>query len=101
MITLLIYAPNLKKLRGSYLYTYHVLKNPFPHNQHMASSSSNARNVAGGSQNPPTQDSDYLCINMVKYEVNVTTRYRDYNSPQIVLGLESPHPLEAPLQIKN
>jgi hypothetical protein len=28
-----------------------VLTNPFPHNQHLASSSSNAENAAGGSQN--------------------------------------------------
>jgi hypothetical protein len=30
-----------------------VLMNPFPHNQHMALSSSNVGNVDGGSQNPP------------------------------------------------
>jgi hypothetical protein len=48
-----------------------VLTNPFPHNHHMTSSSSNAENVASGSQNPPMQYGDHLCINMVKYEVNV------------------------------
>jgi hypothetical protein len=74
-----------------------VLTNPFPHNHHMASSSSNARNVASGSQSPPTQDSDRLCINMVKSEVNVATRSRDYSSLQTVLGLESPPSLEMPL----
>jgi hypothetical protein len=42
-----------------------VLTNPFAHNQHLASSSSNAKNASGGSQNPPPQDSDHLCINMV------------------------------------
>jgi hypothetical protein len=51
-----------------------VLTNPFPHNHHMVLSSSNARNVASGSQNSPTQDDDHLCINMVKYEVNVATQ---------------------------
>jgi len=50
-----------------------VLSNPFPHNQDMASSSSNYGNVVNGSKNPPTQYSDHLCINMVKYEVNVAT----------------------------
>jgi hypothetical protein len=50
-----------------------VLTNPFPHNQHMASISLNAKNAASGSQNPPTQYNDHLCINMVKYEVNVST----------------------------
>jgi hypothetical protein len=50
-----------------------VLMNPFPHNQHMASISSNARNVTGGSQNPPLQDDKCLCINMVDEKVNVAT----------------------------
>jgi hypothetical protein len=43
-----------------------VLTNTFPHNQHMASISSNVRNVASGSKTPLTQDDVYLCINMVK-----------------------------------
>jgi hypothetical protein len=51
-----------------------VLTNPFPHNQHMASSSSNAGNVVGGSQNPPLQDGNFLCINMVYEKFNVATR---------------------------
>jgi hypothetical protein len=58
-----------------------VLTNTFPNNQHMASSSSNVENVSGGNQNPPTQDGDRLCINMVKSEVNVATRSRDYTCP--------------------
>jgi hypothetical protein len=78
-----------------------VMTNPFPHNQHMASSSSNVRNATSGSQNPLTQDDDHLCINMVKSVVNVATRSRDYNSPQTVSGLEFPPPLETPLQIKK
>jgi hypothetical protein len=56
------------------------LTNPFPHNQRMASSSSNVRNVAGGSQNPLSQDDDRFCINMVNSQVNVATRSRDYSS---------------------
>jgi hypothetical protein len=67
----------------------------------MASSSSNAKNVASGSQNPPTQDGDHLCINVVKYEVNVATRSRDYSSPHTVPGLKSPPPPEMPLQIEK
>jgi hypothetical protein len=78
-----------------------VLTNPFPHNHHMASSSSNVENVASGSQNPLTQDSAHLCINMVNSQVNVAKQSRDYSSSQIVPGLESPPPLEAPLQIKK
>jgi hypothetical protein len=50
-----------------------VLTNPFPDNQYMASSSSNAENAAGGGQNPPLQDGGRLCINMVDEKVNVTT----------------------------
>jgi hypothetical protein len=50
-----------------------VLMNPFPHNQHMDLSSSNVENVADASQNPPTQDNDRLCINMVNSQVNVAT----------------------------
>jgi hypothetical protein len=44
---------------------------------------------------------DHLCINMVKYEVNVATRSHDYSSPQTVPGLESPPPPETPLQIEK
>jgi hypothetical protein len=51
-----------------------VLTNPFPHNHHMALSSSNTRNAVGGSQNPSLQDDDHLCINMVDVKVNVATR---------------------------
>jgi hypothetical protein len=38
-----------------------VLINPFPHNHHLASSSSNAGNAHGGSQNPLSQDGDRFC----------------------------------------
>jgi hypothetical protein len=58
-----------------------MLTNPFPHNQNMASSSLNAKNLASGIQNPLTQDNDCLCINMVKSEVNVATWSRNYSSP--------------------
>jgi hypothetical protein len=51
-----------------------VLTNPFPHNQHMASSSSNAENVAGGSQNPPSQGGDRFCINMLDEKIDIATR---------------------------
>jgi hypothetical protein len=78
-----------------------MLNNPFPHNQHMASISLNSGNVAGGSQNPLTQDCDCLCINMVKYKVNVATRSHDYSSPQTVSGLESTPPPEMPLHIEK
>jgi hypothetical protein len=50
-----------------------VLTNPFPHNQHMASSSSKSRNAVGGSQNPPLQDDNRLCINMVNAKFHVAT----------------------------
>jgi hypothetical protein len=78
-----------------------VMTNPFPNNQHMASSSSNGENVVSGIQNPQTQDDEHLCINMVKCKVNVDTQSRDYSSPLIVLGIESPPPSEIPLQIEK
>jgi hypothetical protein len=71
-----------------------VLTNPFPHNQHMASSSSNAKNAVSGNQNPPVHEDDRLCINMVKSQINVATRSHDYSSSQVVPGLESPPPPE-------
>jgi hypothetical protein len=78
------------------------LTNPFPHNQHMASISSNTENAVGGSQNPPSQDGDRLCINMVDAKVHVATRSRDYSSSQAIIGLESPPPpLEMTLHIKK
>jgi hypothetical protein len=61
-----------------------VLTNHFPHNQHMAFNSSYAENAASGIQNPPVQDDNRLCINMVKSQVNVTTWSRDYSSSQSV-----------------
>jgi hypothetical protein len=70
-----------------------VLNNPFPHNQHLASSSSNSRNAVSGSQNPLRQDGDRLCINMVKSQVNVATRSYDYSSSHTFPGLKSPPPL--------
>jgi hypothetical protein len=78
-----------------------VLTNLFPHNQHMASGSSNTRNASSGNQNPSTHEGDHLCVNMVKSQINVATRSHDYGSSQIVTGPESPPPLETPLQIEN
>jgi hypothetical protein len=69
-----------------------VLTNPFPHNQHLALSSSNTGNVAGGIQNPSLQDGNRLCINMVYEKFNVATRSQDYISSQAIPGLESPPP---------
>jgi hypothetical protein len=50
-----------------------MLVNPFSDNHHMALSSSNAVNAAGGSQNPSLQDDDRLCINMVDEKIDVAT----------------------------
>jgi hypothetical protein len=50
-----------------------VLTNPFPHNQHMASRSSNAINASNGNQNPPEHEGDRLCVNMVKSQINIAT----------------------------
>jgi hypothetical protein len=63
--------------------------------------SSNSRNVVSGNQNPPAQDDDCICVNMVKSHINVATQSRDYSSSQDVPGLESPPPPETPLQIEK
>jgi hypothetical protein len=57
-----------------------LLTNSFLHNQHMGLSSSKDGNAMSGSQNPLTQGSDLLCINMVKYQVNLATHSHDYSS---------------------
>jgi hypothetical protein len=69
-----------------------VLTNPFPHNQHLASSSSNAGNVLGGIQNPPSQDGDRVCINMVDAKFDIATLSRDYRSSKASTILEDPPP---------
>jgi hypothetical protein len=78
-----------------------VLTNPFPHNQHMASSSSNAENTMNGNQNPLGNQGDHICVNMVKSQINIATRSCYYGSSQVIPGLESPPPLETPFQIEN
>jgi hypothetical protein len=79
-----------------------VLTNPFPHNQHLASRSSNAGNAAGGGHNQLLQDDDRLCINMVDAKIDVATRSQDYSSKQANPGLEfPPPPPETTLQIEK
>jgi hypothetical protein len=69
-----------------------VLMNPFPHNQHLASSYLNTINVLGGSQNPPPQYGDHVCINMVDAKIDIATRSRDYGSSKDSTSLEAPPP---------
>jgi hypothetical protein len=79
-----------------------VLTNPFPHNHHLASSSSNAENAPSGSQNPPPQDGDHISINMVDVTFDISTRSRDYGSSKSSTSLEAPPPPpEMNLQIKK
>jgi hypothetical protein len=73
-----------------------VLKNPFLHNQHVDSGSSNTKNVSSGSQNPSTHEGGHLCVNMVKSQIDVATRSRDYSSSQTITGPKSPPPPETP-----
>jgi hypothetical protein len=72
MITSTTYAPKSRKPRGSYQLPI-VWNNPFPHNQHMASGSSNNENAPSGGQNPPSDEGDHLCVNMVKSYIDVAT----------------------------
>ena len=69
-----------------------VLTNPFPHNQHLASISSNAGSVPHGGQNPPPQYGDHVCINMVDAKIDIATRSRDYSSSKTSTSLEAPPP---------
>jgi hypothetical protein len=79
-----------------------VLTNPFPHNQHLASSSTNIGNAVDGSQNPPSQYGDRVCINMVDAKIDIATRSRDYSSSKASTSLEAPPPpLERNLQIEK
>jgi hypothetical protein len=79
-----------------------MLTNPFPHNQHLASNSANAGNVPGGSQNPPSQDDDRVCINMVNAKIDIATCSRDYGSSKASTILEAPPPSpEMNLQIEK
>jgi hypothetical protein len=57
-----------------------VLTNPFPHNQHMDSGSSKIENASSEIQNPSTHEGDRLCVNTVKYQIDVATQYHDYGS---------------------
>jgi hypothetical protein len=74
-----------------------MLTNPFLHNQHMALSSSNDENASNGIQNPSTHEDNCICVNMVKYQINVATRSHDYSSSQTVPGVQSPPPPKVPL----
>jgi hypothetical protein len=79
-----------------------VLMNPIPHNQHLASSSSNTKNAYGGSQNPLSQDGDHVSINMVNVKIDISTRSRDYRSSEASTILEAPPPPpEMNLQIEK
>ena len=69
-----------------------VLTNPFPHNHHLASSSSKAGNVSDGSQNPLSQDGDHVCINIVDVKIDIATHSRDYSSSKSSTSLEAPPP---------
>jgi hypothetical protein len=57
-----------------------VLTNPFPHNNHMASEAPKTRNALSRSQNPSAHEGGHICINMVKSQIDVATRSRDYDS---------------------
>jgi hypothetical protein len=76
--------------------------NPFPHNHHLASSSSNVVNAPSGSQNPLSQDGDRVCINMVDAKIYIATHSRDYSSSKASIDLEAPPPSpETNLQIEK
>jgi hypothetical protein len=95
-------CPKLAKAARLLAHSPAMLKDPFPHNQHLALSSLNTENVAGGGQNQQSQDGDCLCINMVDAKIDVATRSRDSSSKQTNPGLEyPPPPSEMTLQIEK
>jgi hypothetical protein len=77
-----------------------MLKNTFPHNQHMASGNSNTGNVSSESQRPSAHDGGHLSVNMVKSHIYVATQSCDYGSSKNVMGLESPPPPKNPCRLK-
>jgi hypothetical protein len=78
-----------------------VMTNPFQNNQHMSSETSNTRNALSRSKNPSTHEGGHLCINMVKYHIDVATQSCDYGSSQTIIGPKYPPPPKTPLHIEN
>jgi hypothetical protein len=73
---------------------FHIIK-------HMASGSSNNKNAPSGGQNPPSDEGDHLCVNMVKSYIDVATLSRDYSSYQNVTCPESSPPPKTPFHIEK
>jgi hypothetical protein len=73
-----------------------MLTNSFPHNQNMTLGASNIGNASSRIKNPLAHDGGNQFINMVRHEISVATRTRDYGSLQPVLGSDPPLP-ETPL----
>jgi hypothetical protein len=73
-----------------------VLTKLFPHNQQMASRTSNTKNASSGNQNPSAHEGSHLCVNMVKCQIDVATQSRDYGSSYTIfvqiLVLPQKHP---------
>jgi hypothetical protein len=57
-----------------------VLMKPLPHNQNMTSGSSNTRKALSRSKKPSAHDGGHLCVNMVKYKIDVATQSHNYGS---------------------
>jgi hypothetical protein len=64
----------------------------------MTLGASNTRNALSGSQNPLALDGCKKCINMVRYEVSVSTSICDYDSSKTIIDPKPP-PLKTPLHI--
>jgi hypothetical protein len=71
--------PKLEKVLRLLSQLLVVMTNPFLNNHQMVSRSSNAGNALSGNENPPVHEGDHICVNMVKYHINVATRSCDYN----------------------
>jgi hypothetical protein len=64
----------------------------------MTLGSSNTRNASSRSQNSLAHDGGHICINMVRYVIDVATQSHNYGSLQTIIGPKPP-PLETPLHI--
>jgi hypothetical protein len=94
-------CPKIEEASRILSYPPSVLTNLFPYNQHMALGTSNTGNASSGSENPSAYEGGHLCVNMVKSQIEVATRSRDYGSSWTIVGSKSPPPPETTLQIEK
>jgi hypothetical protein len=63
----------------------------------MASGTSNTGNESSGNKKPLAHEGGHFCVDIIKSQIDVATRSRNYGSSQNVLGPEPPPRPETPL----